>query len=56
MGIESPHLVPVKWCRHKQGQSSAVLDVKQAIKDVDAQFFLAFHCAEVEDQIESNNL
>ena len=28
MGIESPHLVPVKWCRHKQGQSPAVL-VKQ---------------------------
>jgi len=25
MGIESPHLVPVKWCRHKQGQSPAVL-------------------------------
>ena len=25
MGIESPHFVPVKWCRHKQGQSPAVL-------------------------------
>jgi hypothetical protein len=31
-----------------------VLGVKPAIEDVDAQIFLAFHCAAVEDQIESN--
>jgi len=31
-----------------------VLDVKPAFEDVDAQIFLAFHCAIVEDQIESN--
>jgi len=31
-----------------------VLDVKPAFEDVDAQIFLAFHCAIVEDRIESN--
>ena len=28
--IESPHLVPVKWCRHKQGQSSYLLVARNA--------------------------
>ena len=28
-----------------RGESPAVLDVKPAIEDVDAQIFLAFHCA-----------
>jgi hypothetical protein len=40
----------------KRNQSSAVLGVKPAIEDVDAQIFLAFHCASVEDQIESSNI
>jgi hypothetical protein len=37
-------------------QSPAVLGVKPAFEDVDAQFFLAFHCAIAEDRIESNNI
>lgn len=37
-------------------QSSAVLGVKPAIEDVDMQFFLAFHCIIVENQIEPDNL
>jgi hypothetical protein len=34
----------------------AVLGVKPAIEDVDAQIFLAFHCAIAEDRIESNKI
>jgi hypothetical protein len=33
-----------------------VLGVKPAIEDVDMQFFLAFHCIIVENQIEPDNL
>jgi hypothetical protein len=33
---------------------SVVLGVKPAFEDVDAQIFLAFHCALAEDQIEPN--
>lgn len=28
-----------------RGESPIVLDVKPAVEDVDAQIFLAFHCA-----------
>jgi hypothetical protein len=38
---------PREWGQRAWGlqQSSVVLDVKPAIEDVDAQIFLAFHCA-----------